>query len=115
VAMILTASDRARDLKAPPVFIRGFGQASALAGSMFPPEDFWYAPMQRVAADLRAMSGLAPDDMDALMIYDNFTPTVLFPLEGFGFCKPGESGPWVAEGQLRLDGGRWPANTSGGH
>jgi acetyl-CoA acetyltransferase len=61
------------------------------------------------------MSGLGPDDMDALMIYDNFTPTVLFSLEGFGFCRPGESGPWVAEGHLRLDGGRYPANTSGGH
>jgi acetyl-CoA acetyltransferase len=115
VAMILTSAERARDLKAPPAYVRGFGQATQLTGSMFPPEDFWYAPMQRIATALRAMSGLGPDDMDALMIYDNFTPTVLFSLEGFGFCKPGESGPWVAEGHLRLDGGRFPANTSGGH
>jgi len=114
VAMILTASERARDGKTPPVYISGFGQATALAGSSFPPEDFWRTPMQKVATDVRAMSGLAPDDMDALMIYDNFTPTVLFALEGFGFCPVGESGPWVADGRLRL-GGRFPTNTSGGH
>lgn len=114
VAMILTSAERARDLRKRPVYIRGFGQASALAGSTFPPEDYWRAPMRQVAADVYAMAGVGPQDMDALMIYDNFTPTVLFSLEGFGFCRPGESGPWVAEGKLAL-GGEFPANTSGGH
>jgi len=53
------------------------------------------------------MAGLTHDDMSALMIYDNFTPTVLFSLEGYGYCAPGESGPFVAEGHLAL-GGRFP-------
>jgi acetyl-CoA acetyltransferase len=114
VALVLTAAERARDLRQPPVYIRGFGQASALAGSTFPPDDFWRAPMRRVAADAYGMAGLTPRDMDALMIYDNFTPTVLFALEGYGFCGEGESGPWVAEGRLAL-GGAFPTNTSGGH
>jgi acetyl-CoA acetyltransferase len=114
VAMILTSAERARDLKKRPVYIRGFGQASALAGSTFPPEDYWRAPMRQVAEDVYGMAGAAPEDMDALMIYDNFTPTVLFSLEGFGFCGKGESGPWVAEGKLGL-GQEFPTNTSGGH
>ena len=114
VAMILTTTERARDLKKPPVTLRGFAQASALAGSTFPPEDYWRAPMRAVADDVYAMAGAGPQDMDALMIYDNFTPTVLFSLEGFGFCAPGESGPWVAEGRLGL-GNAFPTNTSGGH
>jgi acetyl-CoA acetyltransferase len=114
VAMILTSADRARDLKKRPVLIRGFGQASALAGSTFPPEDYWRASMQQVAEDVYGMAGAAPEEMDALMIYDNFTPTVLFSLEGFGFCGKGESGPWVADGRLGL-GQAFPTNTSGGH
>ena len=47
------------------------------------------------------------------MIYDNFTPTVLFSLEGYGYCGEGESGPFVGEGHLAL-GARYPTNTSGG-
>ena len=114
VAMILTSAERASDLRRRPVHVRGFGQASALAGSTFPPDDYWRAPMREVAADVYGMAGAGPQDMDALMIYDNFTPTVLFSLEGFGFCKPGESGPWIAEGKLGL-GQEFPTNTSGGH
>ena len=114
VAMILTSAERARDLRKPVVYVRGFSQASALAGSTFPPDDYWRAPMARVAADVYQMAGAGPADMDALMIYDNFTPTVLFSLEGFGFCRPGESGPWVADGKLEL-GDQFPTNTSGGH
>jgi acetyl-CoA acetyltransferase len=114
VAMILTSAERARDLVQRPVYVRGFGQASALAGSTFPPDDYWRAPMRQVAEDVYGMAGAGPRDMDALMIYDNFTPTVLFSLEGFGFCAPGESGPWVGGGHLAL-GSEFPTNTSGGH
>ena len=70
--------------------------------------------MQRAGRNSYAMAGLGPADMDGLMIYDNFTPTVLFSLEGFGYCGQGESGAWVEEGHLAL-GGQFPANTSGGH
>jgi acetyl-CoA acetyltransferase len=60
------------------------------------------------------MAELTYDDISTLMIYDNFTPTVLFSLEGFGYCDVGESGAFVEEGHLAI-GGRYPTNTSGGH
>jgi acetyl-CoA acetyltransferase len=114
VALIVTSPERARDLKKPPAYLRGYGLSSALAGSTFPPDDYWRGPMAKASEKSFRMAGLAHDDMSALMIYDNFTPTVLFSLEGYGYCAPGESGPFVAEGHLAL-GGRFPTNTSGGH
>jgi acetyl-CoA acetyltransferase len=114
VAMILTSAKRAKDLAKPPVYLRGFGQAAQFTGSTFPSDDYWAAPMKKVARSAYGMAGAKPEDMDALMIYDNFTPTVMFCLEGFGFCKTGESGPFVENGRLQL-GGEFPTNTSGGH
>jgi acetyl-CoA acetyltransferase len=114
VALILTSGERARDLAQPAVHVRGYGMATALAGSSFPPGDFWHAPMRQAAAKSFDMAQVERSDISALMIYDNFTPTVLFCLEGFGYCGEGESGPFVAEGQLAL-GARYPTNTSGGH
>ena len=114
VALIMTTRERARDLKKPPVFITGIGMADKFTDSSFPDFDFWYEPLQQCAARVYAMSGLRPSDIDALMVYDNFSPTVLFALEGMGFCPRGEGGRFVSGGALQL-GGRLPTNTSGGH
>jgi acetyl-CoA acetyltransferase len=114
VALILTSAERARDLKQPPVYVRGYGIATTLVGSMFPPDDFWRGAMSRASAKAFRMAGVTSKEISTLMIYDNFTPTVLFSLEGHGYCAEGESGVFVAEGHLAL-GGRYPTNTSGGH
>jgi acetyl-CoA acetyltransferase len=114
VALILTSGERARDLAQPPVYLRGYGMATALTGSGFPPDDFWRAPMKKAGEESFRMAGLTQKDISALMIYDNFTPTVLFALEGYGYCGEGESGAFVADGHLAL-GARYPTNTSGGH
>jgi len=114
VALVLTSGERARDLAQKPVYLRGYGMATALAASSFPPDDFWRAPMRKAGAASFRRAGIAHADVSALMIYDNFTPTVLFSLEGYGYCAPGESGPFAAAGHLAL-GGRYPTNTSGGH
>ena len=114
VALVITSAERARDLRKPPAYIVGFAEATQLDGSSLPPPDYWYGACSRAAADVYAMAGVKQSDMDALQIYDNFSPTVLFSLEGFGFCPRGDSGPWVQGGRLEL-GGEFPTNTSGGH
>ena len=114
VALILTTADHARDCRQPPVYVRGFSSATRLADSSFPDGDYWYEPMSQVARDVYEMAGVSHNDLDGLMIYDNFSPTVLFSLEGFGLCPRGESGRLVEGGRLTL-GGEFPSNTSGGH
>jgi len=113
VSMILTAEDRAKDLKQRPVYIRGISQVSRLAQGELP-DDFGAETMQVVGQRVHAMAETTREDMDAVMIYDNFTPTVLFTLEGFGYCPRGEGGSFVEGGRLSL-GGALPANTNGGH
>jgi len=114
VAIIVTKAERAKDMAQKPIYIRGFSQASHLDHSTIVPSDFWAEPMRKTAADTYRMAGVSCGDLDALMIYDNFAPTVLFTLEGFGFCAPGEAGAWIQGGRLEL-GGRTPTNTDGGH
>lgn len=114
--LILTTAERARDLRRPPVYIAGVGARDNFRESSLPnfSPDFWYGAVQDVAEQVYTMAGVGPKDVDALMAYDNFSPTVLFSLEGLGFCKRGESGPFVEGGTLAL-GGALPSNTDGGH
>lgn len=114
VALIVTTPERAKDLRKPPVYVRGAALQTVFADSTFPPDDFWGGALGSVRKRSFADAGLVHDDMDALMIYDNFSATVLFSLEGLGYCGIGESGAFVEGGTLQL-GNRFPTNTSGGH
>ena len=55
---------------------------------------------------------MGPGDIDCAQFYDAFSPLIVISLEEYGFCKPGEGGPFAADGNLRL-GGALPSNTSG--
>jgi acetyl-CoA acetyltransferase len=114
VAMIITSSERARDLPHPPAYIIGLGQQGQLLRSDFPPEDFWGGAINQASRRSYEMAGCTRQDVDVLMAYDNFSPNVLFTLEGLGYCAPGESGEWIQDGRIGLQG-ELPMNTSGGH
>lgn len=116
-AIILTTPERARDLKQPGVTVKGVAQAAAADQEQmtsFYREEFAAIPEMEIAANnTYAMSGLSPKDIDAAIIYDAFSPIVLWQLEAWGFCGAGESGDFVLDGALRPDG-RLPCNTHGG-
>ena len=116
-ALVLVSAERARDLPRPPAVVRAAAQGSGhdqLSMTSYYRDDITGLPeMGLVARQLYAQSGLSPDDMDAAILYDHFTPLVLTQLEELGFCGRGEAGGFVAEGNLELDG-RLPTNTHGG-
>jgi acetyl-CoA C-acetyltransferase len=61
-----------------------------------------------------AEAGIKPSDIQYASIYDSFTITVLMQLEDLGFCKKGEGGKFVADGNLISGVGKLPFNTDGG-
>lgn len=113
VAVILTTLDRAKDLQKRPVRVAATASMSAVS-NYYTNTGFFYPECQDVARRVYEQSGYGPSDMDCLQIYDNFTPTVLFSLEGFGYTPQGEAWQWATADRISRTG-EMPINTSGGH
>ncbi|MFG1780472.1 hypothetical protein ACGFIG_29080 [Micromonospora sp. NPDC049048] len=114
VAMVVTTAERAADLPGVAVQIAGWGQQSRLASSDLPPADYWRTAARAAHERAHRMAGTTVDDLDVAMIYDNFSPNVLFTLEGMGVCGPGEAADWVVDQGVGTDA-PLPLNTAGGH
>ncbi len=111
-AVVVTTSERARDLRQLPVYL--LGAASAMSHwnvSQMP--DFTTTAAARCGPEAFARAGVSPDEIDVAQLYDSFTITVVLLLEDLGFCKKGEGGSFVAGGRLG-PGGSLPTNTDGG-
>ena len=116
-ACIVTSVERARDLAHPAAVIRGVAQAAGadqeVMTSFYRPNIAVLPEMDLVAKQMWEQCGLSADDIDAAIIYDAFSPIVMWQLESFGFCKPGEAKDFIKDGALEV-GGRLPTNTHGG-
>jgi acetyl-CoA acetyltransferase len=121
-AVVLVArSARARDLRQKPVRVIG------MQGTRSGRDEFIFAPRSlginqqsaRRSADRQidfevfAQADVSRKDVQGFYTYDAFSPLVLFALERFGYCAPGEAAAWVQGGRIE-PGGALPVNTSGG-
>jgi acetyl-CoA acetyltransferase len=119
-AVVITTADRAADRPKNPVYISAVTQAvipdmqGGLASPVLMRPDPLLLPSTQVAAKLYERSGMGPEDIDVAQFYDCFTITVLVQFEDYGFCKPGEGGPFAESGAIE-PGGSLPINTSGGN
>jgi acetyl-CoA acetyltransferase len=120
-AVIVTSAERAKDLKQKPVYVGGaamggpgpFGQG--IFYHQMPDDIYHWSGHKPVADRVYAMAGVGPQDIDVAEMYDHFTPLVIMQLEEYGFCKPGEGGPYVENGGITWGTGRMPVNTHGGN
>jgi acetyl-CoA acetyltransferase len=113
VAVIVTSAERARDLRQPPVHVRGWAQSHP--GHLFDRDDDFGLVTGAAQAGPAALSmaGVKIDEVDVAELYDCYTYTVLVSLEDYGFCKKGEGGAFVSSGALGRNGSL-KCNTGGG-
>lgn len=111
-AVIVTALERARSLRRPPVVVLGHGDAITSATMAGVPDLLRTGAVTsgRLAFE---RAGIGPGDVDVAEIYDSFTITVLLSLEALGFCEFGDATEFISDRGIR-PGGAFPMNTSGG-
>ena len=110
-AIVLTRAERAKDLRRQPAFVSALGSAG-WNRDVLPPEEYEDNP-GNLGRILWASAGLTPKDIDGAMLYDGFSPSIFWWLEGLGFCGRGEAFDWIQHGRIEL-GGDLPVNTFGG-
>jgi acetyl-CoA acetyltransferase len=117
VAIIVTSADRARDLRQTGVRILAASEAhlgdSHIMFNYYQRDLAAFDDAKQLSDEMWRETGLGPGDMDAAMIYENFSPVVLMALEAHGFCKPGEAKDFIRDGHIGLKG-TIPVNTHGG-
>ncbi len=110
--VIVARPDIAKKLKRPLVKITGAGESTK--GQMAGDVDLTYSGAAWTGPRAFEMAGVKPGDIKYASIYDSFTITVVMQLEDLGFCKKGEGGKFVADGNLISGSGKLPFNTDGG-
>ncbi len=112
-AVVITSTERAKDLKNPVVTIMGIGESN-------PSYDVHQADFltgntgaKRAGEIAFKMADVTINDIDACEIYDCFTYTVELTLQDYGFFEPGEGKDFFKNGRT-APGGEFPINTSGG-
>lgn len=111
--VILTRAENASKYTDSPIYLLGSGLAS----------DVYWLPNRKDLTSALAtvhavraaykMARIEAKDINFAEVHDCFTFTELLDYEDLGFCKPGEGGDLIDEGEVEL-GGRIPVNTSGG-
>jgi acetyl-CoA acetyltransferase len=111
-ALLVTSAERAKNLRMPPVYLLGAGEAHWHRNISQMPD---LTVTAAVDSGRRAyeMAGVGPESVDVTMLYDAFTINPILFLEDLGFCEKGEGGTFVEGGRI-APGGELPVNTNGG-
>ena len=106
--VVLVSAERAAECEKPLWILGGASDSFGPAYTVAPVWDFQARPDAdpagmvgaHAAKSAFAMAGLTPADVDVAELYDPFSFEVIRQLEAFGFCSPGEGGPFVADGNI---------------
>jgi len=111
-AVLLSRSEKAKEITDKPVKILGVGEwHNHEAENQL--KDITKTGIKIAAEQAFKMSGKEPKDMCFFQPYDDYTVAVLMQIEDAGFCKKGEGGKFIEETDISYKG-ELPINTSGG-
>ncbi len=113
-AIIVSASDAARDLRKAPLYVESVGSALRGRPSWDQFDDLTTMAVRDAGKMLWEGTDLKPDDVDVAELYDGFSFIAMAWLEALGFCAVGESGPFIEGGERIARDGSLPLNTQGG-
>ena len=112
--LVLAVEEKAKQMTDKPlVYIRGTGQASVNNMSANMPNWTTWEALKIAAQQAYSKSRVDPKEVNVAMTHDCFTISEIIEMEDLGFCKKGEGGFFVADGQNDF-GGQVPTNTDGG-
>jgi acetyl-CoA acetyltransferase len=113
-AVIVSRIDRAKDLRKPPLRIEAVGSAIHGRPSWDQFDDLSTMANRDASAQMWTRTDLKPSDVQLLEAYDGFSFITMSWIESLGFCKVGESGPFIDGGTRIARDGELPLNTHGG-
>ncbi len=111
-AVLVTSAERARELRKPPVYLLGAGEAH-WHRNISQMLDLTVSAAAESGPRAYRMAKIGPEDVDVAMLYDAFTINTVLFLEDLGFCEKGEGGAFVSGGRIS-PGGELAVNTNGG-
>ncbi len=112
-AFIVTTAERARYCKKPPAYLLGMGFGEHIREKWWKKTNYTALDIEPAREKAFKAAGIQLKDIDCAQLYDCFTGEVLLQIEGYGWCKKGEGGPFVESGAIG-PGGSVPVNTGGG-
>ena len=111
-AIVITSAQRAKSLKKAPAYILGCGHGVTHMNISSMPDLTVTGAVEAGRAAYK-MAKLGAKDCDMVQLYDAFTINTILFLEDLGFCRKGEGGAFVSNGNI-APGGKLPVNTNGG-
>jgi acetyl-CoA C-acetyltransferase len=112
-AAILASEEKARKITDTPVWISGLGSASDTMMISERSSLTGLTATKLAAEQAYKMAKVSPNDIDVACTHDCFSIAEIMSYEDLGFCKKGEGGKFIEEGQSYI-GGKVPINVDGG-
>lgn len=112
-AVLILASEKVARKFNSPVWVLGSGQASDTLSLHDRKTLSEMMATKEAAAKAYKQAGLKPKDINIAEVHDCFSINEILAIEDLGFCRKGEGGKFVEDGEIAKDGEK-PINTTGG-